>query len=152
MQALDHAITRFLGTLIPPHQLDMNTPREKHALIVIHTLAHTATINLYSRFAREDPVSYEKCLSSARFCVAVIKHIADADFTFLEPVIGPCWTCAADILIRELDNFEASWPLLSSADVRLEISSILFALSNLSAQFPLFAFSAAKIQKRLAQV
>jgi hypothetical protein len=150
IQALEQAISRLQATLIPPHQLD-SIPCDKHTLIVIHTLTHAAMVHLYSRFAPDDPISYEKCLLSARSVVAIIKHIADADLVFLDPIIGPCWTCAAEALIRELDGIEASWPLVSSVDVRNEIGSILYAMTSLSARFPLLGCFAARIQKRLAE-
>jgi len=152
IQALDDAITRFQSTLIPPHQLDVTVSCDKHTLIVVHTLAHAAMIHLYSRFAREDPISYDKCLRSARACVAIIKHVTDADFGLLDPIVGTCWICAAETLVRELHRVEASWPLANSTDVRSEIGNVLYALTNLSARFPLFVFSAAKIQKRMAEI
>jgi len=87
-QTLEHTIARFVATLIPVHQLDATVPDQKHTYIAIHTLAHTAMINLYYRFGAEDPVSYEKCLRAARFCVSVIDHIADSDYEFLDPIVG----------------------------------------------------------------
>jgi hypothetical protein len=151
IQALELAISRLQATLPPPHQFD-SFPCDKHTLIVVHTLTHAAIIHLYSRFAQDDPNLYDKCLRSARSCVAIIKHISDADILFLDPIIGPCWTCSAEVLIRELDNIEASWPLVSGSDVRNEISSILFAITSLSPQFPLFSSLAARIQTRLAEL
>jgi hypothetical protein len=62
----------------------------------------------------------------------------------------PCWTCAVDTLIRELNVIESSWPLVSSSDVRSEIGTILYAMNNLSARFPLLGYSVAKVQKRLS--
>jgi hypothetical protein len=151
IQALELAISRLQASLIPPHQLD-TVPCDKHALIIIHTLTHAAMIHLYSRFAQDDPISYNKCLRSARASVAIIKHITDSDLVFLDPMIGPCWTCAADALIRELDSIEASWPLVNSADVRSEIGSILYAMTSLSARFPLLGCFAVRIQKRLTEL
>jgi hypothetical protein len=88
VQLLDDAITRFLSALLPPQQLELTLPNDKYALIVVHTLAHASMIHLYSRFARDDPISQDKCVRSARSSVAVIKHIADADFILLDPIIG----------------------------------------------------------------
>ncbi|OJA14047.1 hypothetical protein AZE42_05218 [Rhizopogon vesiculosus] len=149
-QTLEHMIARFIPTLIPVHQLDATVPDQKHTYIAIHTLAHAAMIHLYFPFGAEDPVSYEKCLRAARFCVSIIKHIADSDYEFLDPIIGPCWTCVVDTLIRELNMIESSWPLVSSSDVRSEIATMLYAMNNLSARFPLMGYSVAKVQKRLS--
>lgn len=87
-QTLEHTIARFLSTLIPVHQLDVAMPDDKHAYIAIHTLAHVAIIRLYYPFGHEDPVAYEKCLQAARCCVSIIKHIAEADYDFLDPILG----------------------------------------------------------------
>ncbi|KIJ18475.1 hypothetical protein PAXINDRAFT_167077 [Paxillus involutus ATCC 200175] len=149
-QHVEHTITRFLTTLIPVHQLEASMPDDKHAYITIHTLAHAATIHLYYLFGHEDPVAHEKCLRAARCCVAIVKHIADSEYEFLDPIIGPCWTCAVDTLIRELNIIESTWPLASSADVRNEIATLLYAMSSLGSRFPLLGYSVAKVQKRLS--
>lgn len=88
VQALEHSISRFTSTLIPTHQLDATMPEDKHTLIVTHTIAQASLIHLYQRFAQDDPVSYDKCLQAAKNCVAIIKHITDADLNFLDPIIG----------------------------------------------------------------
>jgi len=152
IQILENTIARFIPTLMPPRQLDTTAVDDRHLLIVTHTLVHAAMIHLHYRLGQDDPVSYDKCRQSARACVDILKHVSDADFSFLDPIIGPCWTCAAETLIRELNSIEASWPLINSSDIRNEIGSILYALTSLSARFPVFGFSAAKIQKRLADL
>lgn len=86
--ALDHSITMFLSTLIPVNQLDAILPQDKHSLIITHTLAHTAMIHLHRSMARDDPISFDKCLQSARAGLALIKLISDQDFAFLDPIIG----------------------------------------------------------------
>ncbi|EIW83525.1 hypothetical protein CONPUDRAFT_52497 [Coniophora puteana RWD-64-598 SS2] len=172
IQALDHTITQFVSTLIPVHQLDATMPDDKHAYIAIHTLAAAAMIHLYFPLANDDPNSYDKCLRAARACVNIVKHIADTDFEYLDPIIGPCWTCAADTLIRELNLVEASWQLMDSTEVRNEVGTLLYAMNSLSARFPLLGassrasmsawnfradspdssigYSVAKVQKRLS--
>lgn len=87
-QTLEHMIARFLSTLIPVHQLDATTPDDKHAYLTIHTLAHAATIHLYYPFGHEDPVAYDKCLRAARCCASITKHISDAEYDFLDPILG----------------------------------------------------------------
>jgi hypothetical protein len=149
---LEHTISRFMTTLIPLHQLDATLPETKHASVVIHSLANAAMIHLYFRFSQDDSIAYDKALRAARACVNVINYIADNDFDFLDPIIGPCWTCAAQVLIQELGNMETSWPLFDSRDIRSELSTVLYAMNALGTRFPLLGFSAAKLQKRLAEL
>jgi len=152
IQVLEHAISRLQATIIPPHQFD-SIPCDKHSLVVIHTLTHAAMILLYSRFSQDDPASYDKCLSSTRSIVALIKHHAlDADLAFLDPIVSCCWTLAAETLLRELETADAAWPLVDSSEIRNEITTIVYAMTTLATQFPLFGFYAARIQERLSEL
>jgi hypothetical protein len=135
--ALELAIERFIPTLIPVHQLDTTLPGDKYILIAAHTLAHTALVHLYRRFARDDPICYEKSLRSARAVVGIIEQLVESDYGFLDPILGPCWTCVAETLIQELDSIESTWPLLNSADVRSELTAMLYAMTSLGVRFPI---------------
>lgn len=55
-----------------------------------------------------------------------------------------------DTLIRELNFVETSWPLVSSADVRNEINTLLYGMTRLGSRYPLIGYSVAKVQKRLS--
>ena len=86
--AFEHSIVRFTTTLLPLHQVGGAIPEDKYALIVIHSLAHASMIRLHAPFMHDDGVSREKCLRAARSMIHVTKLITDADFEFLDPVIG----------------------------------------------------------------
>ncbi|KAF8973313.1 hypothetical protein BDZ97DRAFT_1912864 [Flammula alnicola] len=150
MQSLEHTITLFLSTLIPINQLDTVLPEERHSLIMAHTLAHSATIHLHRSFALDDAMSFEKSSQASRDCISVIKQISDRDFAYLEPIIGPCWWSVADIIIRDLDTFETSWPLVDRSELRNDLGVILYAMTSLSTRFPVVAPAVSKVQKRLA--
>lgn len=79
---------RFTTTLLPLHQVGGAIPDDKYALIVIHSLAHASMIRLHAPFMRDDGVSREKSLRAARSLIHVTKLVTDADFEFLDPVIG----------------------------------------------------------------
>lgn len=150
MRSLEHTITLFLSTLIPVHQLDVVLPEEKHSLIVAHTIAQSAIIHMHRPFAEEVTVSFEKCTQAARACIAIIKHITEQDFGFLEPIIAPCWWSVADIIVGELDTLEASWPLIDCTDVRNDLGTLLYAMTRLAPRFPIIAPALSKLQKRLS--
>ncbi|KAJ6591343.1 hypothetical protein B0H10DRAFT_784324 [Mycena sp. CBHHK59/15] len=152
VESLELIITGFISTLPPVHQSSSAAAEDTPVLITIHTLAHAAIIHLYQRFAPDDPVSYEKCSRAARACGAVITQVTESDYVFLDPILGPCWTSAAETLIREVDTINSSWPPINSADVRNELGTILYAMTNLASRFPILGISAAKIQKRLAEL
>lgn len=54
-----------------------------------------------------------------------------------DPNMQPCWIAAADTLVRELNGMEVSWPLLNTGEVRAEISTVLYALTNVGSKFSL---------------
>ncbi|KAJ7252117.1 hypothetical protein B0H12DRAFT_1233997 [Mycena haematopus] len=151
IQALDLTIDTFVSTLPPLHQLATMGSEDRYVLITVHTLTQAAIIHLHQRFAPNDPVSYDKCSRAARTCGTIITHLTDPDFVFLDPILGPCWTSAAETLLREISAI-SSWSPINSADVRNEFGTILYAMTNLASQFPLLGVSAAKLQKALAEL
>ncbi|KAF8070708.1 hypothetical protein FPV67DRAFT_1038357 [Lyophyllum atratum] len=151
IQALETTIGQFITTLMPLDQVDTMSHEDKHTTLAAHTLAHTALIQLYRLFMQDDPAVFDKCSRSARACVSVVKHISERDFNFLDPIIGPCWSYAADTLIMELETQEAAWTLMDT-DVRNQITTLLYAMTTLSPRLPIVAIAAAKVQKRLAEL
>ncbi|KAH9949026.1 hypothetical protein B0H21DRAFT_165410 [Amylocystis lapponica] len=145
-RVLEHTITRFTTTLLPLHQLGAAMPEDKFTLIVVHSLAHASMIHLYSPFIEDDLASREKCLRAARSLILVTKHIADMDFDFLDPVVGPCWLSAVKALECELVCLQTSWPPLSTLEIQGEIGTLLYVMTKLGARFPLLAYQAAKVQ------
>ncbi|KAI0674912.1 hypothetical protein C8Q78DRAFT_966041 [Trametes maxima] len=146
----EHSIMRFTTTLLPLHQVGGAIPDDKYALIVIHSLAHASMIRLHSPFMRDDGVSREKSLRAARALIHVTKLITDADFEFLDPVIGSCWASAAKVLESELARLQSSWPdPLNTMEVRADLESLLFVMTKLGAKFPLVAYYSAKVQSCL---
>lgn len=152
VQSLELTITAFISTLPPLHQLEATDPETKPILVAVYTLAHAAMIHLYQPFSPDDPVSSDKCSRAARACGAVITHITDSEFAFLDPILGPCWTSAAETLMREVATIDASWHPMNHAAARNELGTILYAMTTLATRFPILAISAAKIQKRLAEL
>uniref|UniRef100_D8QBP2 Zn(2)-C6 fungal-type domain-containing protein n=1 Tax=Schizophyllum commune (strain H4-8 / FGSC 9210) TaxID=578458 RepID=D8QBP2_SCHCM len=151
VQVLELVIVQYVEALIPVSQLDAALPEDRLVLLCAHTLAHASMIQLFRRFAVDDGLSYEKCLRAARACINIIGHLSDADYEFLDPIMGPCWATAADIFIQQLDDFESAWPPVSTADVRGDIGTLLYAVSRLSTKFTMLVTASSKIQKRLAQ-
>lgn len=142
----EHAITRFTTTLLPLHQVGAAIPDDKFALIVIHSLAHAAMICLHSPFMQDNNISRQKCVRSARSVIMVTKHIAEADFDYLDPILGPCWLSAAKVLELEVVRLQASWPPVNALETQGELGSLVYAMTQLSSRFPLLGYQASKVQ------
>ncbi|KAJ3491225.1 hypothetical protein NLI96_g869 [Meripilus lineatus] len=147
-RAFEHTITRFTTTLLPLHQLGATMPDDKYSLFVIHSLAHASMITLHQPFMT-DQISRESTLRAARSVTVVAKHISDADFDYLDPLIGHCWVLAARILATELASLQATWSPHPLSEIRGELATLLYSMSKLSARFPLLGYQAAKVQKLL---
>lgn len=163
----EHTITRFTTTLLPLHQLQATLPNEKYSWYMIHSLAHTAMIRLHQPFIQDDQHSRDMSIRAARAVTVVTKHIADADYDYLDPLIGVsvlpswrfleylfissfltqhCWVSAARVLVFALaqmqiqlqNQTQGPWTVpLNTAEVRGELATLLFALTKLSTKFPL---------------
>ncbi|TFK90658.1 hypothetical protein K466DRAFT_596789 [Polyporus arcularius HHB13444] len=148
--AFEHSIMRFTTTLVPLHQVGGAMPDDKYALIVIHSLAHASMIRLHAPFMLDDTGSRDKCLRAARSLIHVTKLITDADFEFLDPVVGSCWASAAKVLEHELARLQSSWPdPLNTMEVRGDLEALLYVMTKLGAKFPLVAYHSAKVQSCL---
>ncbi|OCH91680.1 hypothetical protein OBBRIDRAFT_825183 [Obba rivulosa] len=139
LRGFEQTLSRFTTTLLPLHQLGAAMPEDKFTLITVHSLVHAAMINLHTPFTEEVPASREKCGRAARALVMIIKHITDIDYEFLDPLIGACWTSASKVLQLEVARMQAGWPPLNGADVHGDLAAILYAMTKLSARFPLIA-------------
>ncbi|TDL21708.1 hypothetical protein BD410DRAFT_287744 [Rickenella mellea] len=132
--AFDLTLSRFLSNLLPVQQLDATLPEDRRDFVSLHMTAHASTIQLHQSFAREDTTSFEKCLRAARHIVALVKHIADPDYEYLDPIIGGYWASAASILALE----QVTWATVDH-EVQHDLDTIIFAITKLHARFPLAA-------------
>lgn len=150
-QALENTIQRFTASLLPLHQLNGTLAESKHSLIVVHTLAQAALVRLHYRFSENNHLRHEKCLQAARACLLIIRHIGDADYDYLDPIIGSCWGSAASVLVREIARIEA-WSAVSTAELHAHVGTFVSAMSKLSLRFPLLGFQASKIQREFGTI
>ncbi|KAJ7082306.1 hypothetical protein C8R44DRAFT_652690, partial [Mycena epipterygia] len=77
---------------------------DSKAMLVVHTLAHGATIQLHSSFAKERMVSRAKALVAARAIVAILGKTDVPKIGLIEPVLAPLWTSTCLVFIAEIDR------------------------------------------------
>ncbi|KIY46791.1 hypothetical protein FISHEDRAFT_46643 [Fistulina hepatica ATCC 64428] len=147
--ALEMTVQRFVAALIPVQRLGSALPEARQALVGTHTLANCALVLLYRRLAQgsalppqsitlaHERMAYDKMVNAARACIAVLPHIAEQDYSFLDPAVGPCWALIADVLLQELDNLQALWPPIDLSASRNELELVLFAMTSMNTQFPI---------------
>jgi hypothetical protein len=150
LRPTDILISQYISSLPSMASLSMAVPDDKYILITCHIIAQCSIIYLHHLFAAEDAMCYQRCLSAARECVRIVTSLCEADFMYIDPVIGPCWGLVSDTLIRELDSIDAAWPLLDNMEIRSELGVLLYAMNSFHARFACIGTSIGRVQKRLA--
>ncbi|KAJ6514621.1 hypothetical protein DFH09DRAFT_1431795 [Mycena vulgaris] len=91
--ALDKRIDAFKPKL-PPIQ--------GKYMLVVHMLAHGATIQLHHSLAKERVPSRAKALGAARAVVGILEKTDVPKIGLIDPVLAPLWTSACLVFIAEL--------------------------------------------------
>ncbi|TDL20139.1 hypothetical protein BD410DRAFT_899724 [Rickenella mellea] len=117
-----------------------------YELVAVHTLMYVSTIQLHHENAQADNISRMNCVNSARSVTYIVRQLGATDFPFLDPIIGACWLCAAEVFIREKQyNIDDQ----ATDD---ELDTIISALKALSHTFPLAHHQAEKIERSRAEL
>ncbi|KAJ7258415.1 hypothetical protein B0H12DRAFT_443877 [Mycena haematopus] len=90
---IDRRIDLFVSAL-PPVQ--------SKAMLVIHTLAHGATIRLHEPLTNNHGFARTKALSAARAIVDILVKTDVPKVGVIDPVLAPLWTSSCRILIGEI--------------------------------------------------
>ncbi|KAJ7906197.1 hypothetical protein B0H13DRAFT_1619620 [Mycena leptocephala] len=86
--ALDGLIDSFRAALIPPNRILHPTPAMTRALVVAHSIAHTATIQLHRICPCRRPQLAQKVLVAATSVLNIIVSIPLQHFAFINPIMG----------------------------------------------------------------
>ncbi|KAJ7348871.1 hypothetical protein DFH08DRAFT_777673 [Mycena albidolilacea] len=87
--ALDSLIDNFRAALIPPSQIPHPTPAMIRTLVVSHSIAYAATIQLYTIPPLQmDAKARHKRLSAACAALGIIVSVPLQHFDFINPIVG----------------------------------------------------------------
>ena len=88
--SLETTLARLGSALLPTHQLSAALPDvERRHQIALHTLLHTAAIQLHIRLAQAGVrESLEKCVRAARAGAALVRCLNESDVRYLDFWIG----------------------------------------------------------------
>jgi hypothetical protein len=90
-------------------------------MALVHTLAHAALIQLHHPRAQKDAAAHGECVRAAALATRIARRLLQVSplfdvatntaeraeeivtrrFSLVDPVIGTCWMCVADVLLRE---------------------------------------------------
>ncbi|KAJ7114453.1 hypothetical protein C8R44DRAFT_881292 [Mycena epipterygia] len=74
------------------------------AMLVVHTLAHGAMIQLHSPFAKESMASRAKTLAAARSIAAILAQTDVPNVELIDPVLALLWASTCLVIIAEIDH------------------------------------------------
>ncbi|KZT34376.1 hypothetical protein SISSUDRAFT_1052871 [Sistotremastrum suecicum HHB10207 ss-3] len=145
------------GTSSSSAPLPRDTPPRSQndwRLILIHTLLHVSTIHLHHPFVNNDPSVHTKSLAAARRVLGIITGIETGGISFdmLDPILGTCWMSSAAVFIREMSAIRVTSSFVASdnsvlEEVEREFQTILRAMRNLAAVFPIVVVLVQKVEE-----
>ena len=86
--SLGSLLDKFKAILPPILRFDSTAGAATGTLVVIHALAHAATIKLHGNFAASDPSSRQKCIAAAQAIVGLVGDTDPADVGCFNPFVG----------------------------------------------------------------
>ncbi|KAJ7449051.1 Zn(2)-Cys(6) binuclear cluster domain-containing protein [Mycena galericulata] len=96
---LDGVIEAFKLTL-PRVKPDATQP----LVLVVHTLAHVATIQLHNPFCMKSNVSRDRAVSASMAIVTLLRQMNVREFGYIDAIVGTLWTAACQVLVTELSR------------------------------------------------
>lgn len=87
--SLSRLIDTFRDSLVLPNQLPTPTPTMMRGLVVAHSIAHMAAIQLNNTApSHADPNARRKCVAAARAILNIIVSVPLQHFAYINPVMG----------------------------------------------------------------
>ncbi|KAJ6504598.1 hypothetical protein C8R47DRAFT_1066807 [Mycena vitilis] len=135
--SIDTVIERFKLNL---PTVQMHSSRE---MVVIHGLAHVATIQLHNPFVFDDQASRLRVLDSARAVVAYLAQVPLNEYVYIDPIMGPhtlqtLWMATCQAFVSELLRFKKHLPP-STRPASPEERSLVDAIETVFAAMSVFA-------------
>ncbi|KAL5512035.1 hypothetical protein ACEPAH_5254 [Sanghuangporus vaninii] len=154
---LEVALDSFIAELPPYTIISLESSPISNIdpeLALVHTLSHAAVIQLHHPRAQKDAHSHSICLRAAVACCFIIRKLSANEYALLDPVIGTCWMCVGDVLLRERmwgGNMAAVRGMRigiedgECAGVEAELDAVVGALKQLSCAFPVALYQVQKV-------
>ncbi|KAJ7264444.1 hypothetical protein B0H12DRAFT_1101779 [Mycena haematopus] len=136
-------------SLIETFKLNLPTvhSRSTREMIVIHSLAHVATIQLHNPFIVDTDASRSRVVSSARTIVANLAQVPLDKFVHIDPIMGTLLMAACQVFVAELKRFRRHRPLNSIAPPQEQ--KVIETIETVLAAMNIFAPSCPIINSQL---
>ncbi|KAK1232847.1 hypothetical protein PQX77_004013 [Marasmius sp. AFHP31] len=143
---LNTLIHRFVSEL--PALSGVSSKATLRRLLVIHTLARVAAIQLHYIFAAQNANSHAIIVSNAETIVTLLRETNMSDFPFVDPIMGVLWTATAKVFADEITVVRAR----TSQSQRPPSKDIVAAVEMIMSVMSFFAPHSPLLDSQLAQV
>ncbi|KAJ6472304.1 hypothetical protein C8R47DRAFT_725896 [Mycena vitilis] len=155
--ALDTLIDGFRAALIPPNRIPFSTPAMTRALVVSHSIAHTAVIQLHGIAPlRADHNSRHKSLVAATSVLNIIVSVPFQHFAFINPIMGTVWLAACQVLVDEIYELRTQRAASRPGGEENQLMGLLTrtadVLASLAGTCPLLKYQITRIQGACAEL
>ncbi|KAJ6546863.1 hypothetical protein B0H19DRAFT_1379260 [Mycena capillaripes] len=144
LQRFAHNLPAFVGY----EAWRTQTPLIDVDLFAVHTMMHVSTLHLY-----KDALGRET-FHAGNSILALIRHLTDGDYEYLDPILSACWSTVARTYVRMMGiagQLVEGMTMYSMAVIEQELEVIINAMKTLSGIFPLSGDHAMKIEQEAAQ-
>ncbi|KAJ7697667.1 hypothetical protein B0H17DRAFT_1130271 [Mycena rosella] len=123
-------------------------------LLVVHTIAHAATIQLHNPFCLKSPGSRARAGAAAMAVVALLRQTNVPELGYVDAIVGTLWTAACQACITELScvRFNNSGAAYSVEQLCAAVETLLAAMSVFSRDCRLIDLQLATAQQNYAAV
>ncbi|KAL0568833.1 hypothetical protein V5O48_013136 [Marasmius crinis-equi] len=143
---LNTLIHRFISEL--PSMNGAGSRTTVRRLLVIHTLARVAAIQLHYVFSAQDPNSHAIVVSNAETIVTLLRETNMSDFPFVDPIMSVLWMATAKVFTDELTNARAG----THQAQRVPSQGYVAAVEAIMSVMSFFAPHSPLIDTQLAQI
>ncbi|KAF7326669.1 Fungal-trans domain-containing protein [Mycena venus] len=136
-------------TLIERFKLSLPTvhSHSSREMIVTHSLAHVATIQLHNPFVMDTDASRSRVITSARTIVANIAQVPLNKFGYIDPIMGTLFMAACQVFVTELKRLRRHRPM--NSPVPPEERFVVDATETILAAMNIFAPSCQLMNSQL---
>ncbi|KAJ6612523.1 hypothetical protein B0H10DRAFT_291673 [Mycena sp. CBHHK59/15] len=144
---LNARIKKFRDSLPSPQALAGSNVATRQSLILGHTLAHAATIQLNRTFIAFNPRAKDLCLGACRSIVHTLQAVNPRHLVHVNPIIGAVWAATGRILVEEvlrLRAFPSSAPAV--ADMTNAYNELVASVTLFSKNCPFMQFQLGQLR------
>ncbi|KAI0078725.1 hypothetical protein K474DRAFT_1660123 [Panus rudis PR-1116 ss-1] len=149
MAAFDKCLDRFTRHLPTPERIN---PEILHVVLLGHSLAHAAIIQLHFPFADRSSTSRSRCLAAANSIIRLLHVLPVRQLPYVNPTLATIWANAAQVLVNGVISLRSMQSAIASSGALPGEDVLLSALAQVIQAMEHFAPSCPYMSTKLAEI